>query len=229
MARPAFIFCDADAIFQFLLVGEIRPFRVLRSSYSIQPLIVPEVEIELRSHKRLSSRIAPELKRALQNNLLQVLDKSILETHYGRAPSAPMAATAVLNQIKTLGKQYEKHIDFGEAYTHAAAIAMGVPSMSNDVSALKVLVNVGQTVPATVLRSFDLISLCCQVGAMSEHDCDQFRAALVREKEHVPSCFQHQSFGNGLSDFEPRICDVRYAPIGRTGSTPLPYSQVVDL
>ena len=51
---------------QFLLARQIQPFRTLRDRYSIQPILAPEVEIELRSHRRLAQRIAPELRRALQ-------------------------------------------------------------------------------------------------------------------------------------------------------------------
>jgi len=229
MARPAFIFCDTDAVIQFLLTGEVRPFRVLRSNYSIQPLVVPEVEIELRSNQRFGARIAPELKRALEHNLLRVVDKSVLEAHYGSSLGASMAATAALGQIASVGRQNLARADSGEAYTHAAALTMGVPSMSNDITALKTLVAAGLPVPATVLRPFDLISLCFQVNEMTEHDCDQFRATLIKENEHVPSCFLHASFGDGLTNFVPRICDLRHAAVGATGGPSLPYSTVVDL
>lgn len=229
MARPAFLFCDTDAVIQFLLAGEVRPFRLLRSKYSIQPIVVPEVEIELQSHKRLGKRIASELKKALANDLLRMLDKSVLESYYGGQSAGSMAATAAMAQISKRGRDYEKHVDFGEAYTHAAALEVNVPAMSHDLDALDTLISAGFPVPATVLRAFDLITLCNQVNEMSERDCDGFRGFLVGESEHVPKCFRNKSFGGGLKDFYPRIRDSSYPPIGGTGGPTFPFSTMILL
>lgn len=229
MANPAFLFCDTDAVIQFLLVGEVRPFRLLRSKYSIQPVVVPEVEIELQSNKRFGKRIAPELRKALANDLLRVLDKSVLETHYGGQLAGSMAAAAAMVQIAKQGREYEKHVDFGEAYTHAAALVVNVPAMSHDLNALETLIAVGLPVPTTVLRAFDLITLCNQVNDMSEHDCNGFRDFLMGEREYVPKCFRNKSFGDGLNDFYPRICDSSYAAIGGAGGATSPFSTVILL
>jgi len=229
MARPSFVFCDADAIIQFLLAQEVRPFRLLRSKYSIQPLVVPEVEIELlRPIRRFGNRVAPEFKKVVANGLLRVVDKNALAAHYGGA-GGPMAAAAAMANIAKLGHEYQAHVDYGEAYTHAAALTLGVPALSHDRSALEVLIHAGLSVPTTVLRAFDLIALCYQVGEMTEKDCDAFRAALLLEHEYLPKCFAHKSFGDGLKDFCPRICDIHVAPVGSTGDPTLPYSAIVDL
>jgi len=229
MASSGFLVCDTDAVIQFLLAGEVRPFRLLRSKYSIQPVVVPEVEIELQSNRRFAKRIAPELKKALANNLLCVLDNSNLESHYGGKPAGSMAAAAAMAQIAKQGREYQKHVDFGEAYTHAAALVVNVPAMSHDLCALQTLVAAGLPVPATVLRAFDLITLCNQVNDMSERDCDGFRQFLIREGEYVPKCFRNRSFGDGLRDFYPRIRDSSCQAIGKTGSPASQFSAMILL
>lgn len=229
MARPAFVICDTDAVIQFLLAPEIRPFQLLRSKYSIQPLVVREVEIELQSNKRFGPRISHELKKALGSGLIRALDKSVLESHYGGPPSGPLAAAQAMGQITKLGAQFQKHVDLGEAYTHAAAVTLGEPALSHDLSALKALITAKQSVPGTVLRAFDLIVLCYQVGHLTEQTCDGFRQFLNYESEYIPRCFQHKSFVDGLADFSPRLHDPKFPAIGRANSSPSPYSNTIVL
>lgn len=136
MSRPAFVLCDTDAVIQFLLTGETRPLRLLPARYSIQPLVVAEVEIELQSIPRFRKRIAPELKKALANGVLRILDQVVLEAHFGGPPAGSLAAASAMTQIAALGREYQQHVDLGEAYTHAAAVTLGVPALSHDRTAL---------------------------------------------------------------------------------------------
>ena len=228
MARPSILFCDADALIQFLLLGEVRPLRLLRSTYQIQPVVVPEVEIELRS-RRFGGRIAPELNKAFSNGVLRILDRSLLESYYGGPPSGHMAATAALSQIARIGAEYHRHVDRGEAYTHAAAITLSAPAMSNDRNALDVLGGAKFAVPQTVLRCFDLLVLSYQVRTVTEADCDNFRAGLLAENEHVPRCFVHKSFSDGLGEFSPRIRDSQATPVGLQQQQAFPYATVIVL
>jgi hypothetical protein len=228
MARPAALLCDTDALIQLLLIGEIRPLRLLRNAYSCQPLIVPEVELELRSNRKFGRRIAPELKKALSHNLLEIIDKPVLERCYGSSNSA-MVATAALGKIASLGRTYEQHADRGEAYTHAAALTLSAPVMSNDLTALRALTAANLAVPATVLRTFDLIALCRQVNEMSDGECEDFRRSLLSEREHVPKCFMHHSFANGLAGFYPRLIDGGATAIGAQGNVGAPFSTVIVL
>lgn len=230
MARPLFVFCDTDALIQFLLVPEVRPLRVLRSKYSIQPVIVPEVELELRSNPRHGARITPELRKALSTDLLQVLTPQLLQTRYGNAPNDALATAATMAQISTTGRHYQRYVDLGEAYTHAAALATSAPALSHDRTALTALANAGLPVPSTVLRAFDLVALCYQIQEMRGTECDDFRSALLTlPSEFIPVCFRHKSFVNGLLDFHPRICDMKHAPVGKSGTEALPYASIVDL
>jgi len=226
MARPAFLLCDTDAVIQFLLAGQITAFRVLRDRYSIQPLIVHEVEIELRSHRKFGHRIESPLRKALANNLLCKLSFDTLDAHFAGQPAM---ASAAFSAIGKLGREYQKLVDNGEAYTHAAALTLGVPALSNDLSALSALVTNGLAVPSTVLRTFDLVALCHQVNEMPESECDSFRAFLAGEREYLPSCFARASFRDGLRSFEPRILDSSLPAIGVAGSVAYPFAHVVRL
>jgi hypothetical protein len=228
MARPPLLVCDTDALIQFLLIGEVRPLRLLRSKYSVQPVVVPEVEIELRSRK-FGARIAPELTKAFSNGVLRMVDRATLESHYGGPPGGSMAATAALSQMTKNGGEYYRYVDRGEAHTYAAAMILGMPVLSNDKNALDVLSAAKLPVPVTVLRSFDLLALSYQVGVVSEADCDTFRSQLLHEKEHVPRCFAHKSFFNGLKEFSPRIRDSKAAPVGIQLTHALPYATVIEL
>lgn len=229
MAQPAFVFCDSDALIQLFLVRDIRPLRVLRSKYSVQPVVTPEVEIELQSHRRFAARIAPELKKALDNGLLRLLDRSTLESHYGAPPGGTLAADAALAQIAKMGRQYQSYIDTGEAYTYAAAITVGTPALSHDRTALEALEKAGLPLPSTVLRIFDLICLAYQIGEMPVEDCEDFRKALIGEREFIPECFKNYSFYNGLKDFRPRIRDSRASDVGNKYPESFPYSTEIDL
>lgn len=229
MARPAFVFCDTDAAIQFLLAGEVRPFRLLKSKYSVQPIVVPEVEIELRSNRRFGPRIAGELKKAFANDVLRTLNSPTLEHLYGGPPAGSVAAAATLGKIASLGREYQKHVDPGEAYTHAAALTLGVPSLSHDRTAIDALISARLDVPTTVLRALDLITLSYQANDMSENDCDDFRSTLLREKEWVPACFLHRSFADGLRHFTPRITDSSLAYVGKKGGSSLPFCELISL
>jgi hypothetical protein len=217
MARPAFLSCDADALIQLFIAGELRPLKLLKNAYSIQPVIAPEVEIELHSNRRFGARIGPDLRKALANDLIKTLDRQTLEIHYATTNQLA-GATAVANgtfaQIQSLGRAFEKHIDFGEAYTHAGALVLNVPAMSNDLSALEALAQAGHTVPSTVLRSWDLIALSFQVANMSADECDEFRKAMEAEKEYAPKCFRGKSYADGLRNFSARMADGSVAPVG---------------
>ncbi len=219
MARPAFLPCDTDAVIQFLLTKQVKPLQVLRNRYGIQPIVVPEVDIELRSNRRFARRISPDLNKAIAHNLLCVLDRRVLEQHYGGGSAGAMAATAALSSIASTGLIYSGPADFGEAYTHAAAITLQVPALSHDRRALDALIGAGLPVPSTVLRAFDLLALAYQVSQLSANECDQFRASLVGENEYIPACFKNRSFVDGLPNFCPRLVDGT-AP--RVGSTSCP-------
>lgn len=213
MPNPSVLLCDTDALIQLFLTAaqtkNLVPLRTLRDDYGIQPAIVAEVEIELMSHRKHGGKVGPELRKALGKGTLEVLDVGTMSKY---VPGH--LAKGVFGNYLTLGQQYAKVADRGEAYTLAAAVTLNVPALSNDVSALRALDFNNLAVPSPVLRAFDLLALCLQAGHLTDGECDAARKELVRCGEHVPAAFKNASFGGGMKHFCPRILDVGKNPIG---------------
>jgi hypothetical protein len=220
MANPSLLLCDTDSLIQLFLTSQhnqnLRPLRVLRDDYGIQPTIVEEVETELMWTRRYGSRFVPQLKKATASGLIERLDVTVLGRHVGQA-----IAKSVHSGFQALGQQYSKHADPGEAYTFAAAVTLGVPALSNDKSAVDALDYNGMALPSPVLRAFDVLTLSYQVGALAEKECDKVRKELLQLGEHVPRAFRNASFADGLAQFCPRILDGGVKAVG-TASTPGP-------
>src|SRR5215471_5626171 len=53
--------------------------------------------------------------------------------------------------------EYHAHVGEGEAYTHATAATLGLPALSNDGDAIRVLLAEGKQVACPTLRYFDLL------------------------------------------------------------------------
>lgn len=212
MPNPSVLPCDTDALIQLFLVTKqtsLVPLRILRDVYGIQPAIVAEVEVELMSNRKHGVRIAPELKKALGNGTLEILDVGAMSKYVSSA-----VAKGVFGTYQALGQQYAKIVGLGEAYTLAAAVTIDVPALSNDITALRALDTHNHAVPSPVLRMFDLLALSLQTGALTEQDCDAARKELRGRGEHVPAPFQNASFGDGMKSFCPRILDNAKPAIG---------------
>jgi hypothetical protein len=200
MPNPALLLCDSDALVQFFLANEIRPFRQLRDSYGIQSAIVQEVDLELRWLGKHKDRFVPQLEKALKSNVLRVLDPSYFQSLLSTAPVGASWAG-----FQSLGAQYEGPIGRGEAYTFAAAVTLSMPALSNDFSAIKTLETNFLTLPTPVLRAFDLLTFCYQSGLLELKACDGVRSELLKNGEGMPKAFMNASFQDGLKNFSPRL------------------------
>jgi hypothetical protein len=214
MDNPRVLPCDTDALIQLFLVAlqtkSLTPLRMLKGDFGIQPAIVAEVETELMWNRRYAARFVPELRKALGNGTIEVLN---LEAFSKYVPSH--LAKGVFANYQSTGQQYGTIVDRGEAYTLAAAVTLNVPAMSNDLTALEALDHNNLAVPSPVLRAFDLLAFSYQTGALAEKECDAARKELVRQKEHVPQAFKNASFGDGINQFCPRILEDARAAVGR--------------
>jgi hypothetical protein len=218
MPNPALLICDSDALTQFFLANEVRPLKQLKATYGIQPAVVEEVDIELRWVGKHKDRFVPQLDKALKSNVLRVLDPAYFQSLLSTAPVGASWAG-----FQSLGAQYDGHVGPGEAYTFAAAVTLNLPALSNDFSAIKTLEANLLTVPAPVLRSFDLLALCFHSGLLELKACEAVRSQLLKNGEGLPKAFMHASFEDGLKNFTPRLRDG-VAPVavpGGTYSTPL--------
>lgn len=198
-SNPAFIFCDTDALIQTFLAKQTRLLQELKTGFSIEPVIVSEVEAELRWSRRFKTRFEHPLRKAVSTGCLALCDAGFLQRHFGAAgPSA-------LSTIQTLGSAYGKRVGRGEAYTLAAAVTLAVPAVSNDFKALRTLEAASLELPEPVLRFFDLVVFGRQAGLLTVSDCDKIRKALAAEDEGIPSAFRRASYSTGIRSFAPRL------------------------
>jgi hypothetical protein len=200
MANPELLVCDSDVLAQLFIVNQLIPLRHIKENCGIQPVIVEEVDVELRWLQRYRDRFVYQLERAIKSETLILLDKGRFQSHVAAAPVG-----ASWESFQTLGQQYEGRAHRGEAYTFAAALTLGSPALSNDYSAVRTLQANFLTLPAQVLRTFDLISFCFSTGALTLKDCEEFRSKLSGAFEGIPAPFQNASFENGLKAFRPRL------------------------
>jgi len=185
------------------------PLRQLKMTYGMQPVIVPEVEVELRSHKRLGIRCEPQLNKALHSGTIQILDKS---SFAGLVPISGVGTSFA--EIQELGNTYALHVGSGEAYSHAAAVQLGTPILSHDNQAVRILLNQNFQPASPVLRAFDILALSYQIGSITGIQADQFRKCLLAEREMLPAVFHNCGFEEGLPNFGCRIVDEEMLPIG---------------
>jgi hypothetical protein len=223
MANPPVLLCDADALYQLLMGELVQPIRCLKEKYGIQPVVVAEVDLDIRGNSKLISGIGGEYKKALTNGTLAHFD----ETKFNALPPLPKHTTFA--DIQTRGRRYNLLVGRGEAYSHAAGYCMGVPVMSNDWDAIQILKGRGYELPSPILRAFDLVCFGHQVGVLDIAACDKFRKKMNDIGEHIPKAFQKASFAAGLTDFCPRITCTARASIGRTPSPSSQFDQVVAI
>ncbi len=213
MSNPRLLLCDTDALIQLFrtpdFTKKLLPLRHLKEEYGIQPAIVEEVENELMWTRKFGSQFAAGLRKALSNGTILLLDSTSFPTYV-----PPNLAKAVYASYQALGIEQSKYADPGEAYTLAAAMTLSEPAISNDATAIRALEMNGFALPSPVLRLFDILALCCQVGVMTAQECDDTRQELVRLGEHVPRAFQGCSFQAGLKRFCPRMLDGALGSIG---------------
>lgn|ERR1700728_2646275 len=101
MPNPALLICDSDVLVQFFLANEIRPFRQLKDIYGIQPVIVQEVDLELRFVGRHKDKFVHQLEKSLKSEVLRVLDPAYFQSFLSTAPAGTSWAG-----FQSLGAQY---------------------------------------------------------------------------------------------------------------------------
>ena len=225
--RPVFLLLDADVTFQ-LFIGKVAKAVLdpLRKSYGLRAIVVPEVEIELRSHRRLGATIGPLFVKACGSGLIKILDADNYSDLLGLVASTTSHAS-----IQSLGRQYNYRVDRGEAYTHATGVSLSQPVASNDMNAVRTLRIAGEELPRPVLRTFDLIVFANQIGALSDADCDDLRKSLNDAGEGLPQAWEHASYIDGLSTFVPRLIDPHLVPraTGTLSRQPPPFAEALAL
>jgi hypothetical protein len=199
MPNPALLLCDSDALVQFFLANDLRPLQALKADFEIQPTIVLEVDMELRRVGKHKDRFVPQLEKALKHGTLAKLDQALFQTYLATATPGTSWST-----YQALGMQYYGYVQRGEAYTHAAAVTLGMPAMSNDFRAVRLLEEKMLTVAAPTLRSFDLLVFAYQ-SDIQLSACEDIRSSLLEHGEGIPGPFRNRSFADGVSNFPCRL------------------------
>jgi hypothetical protein len=200
MQNPALLLCDSDALVQFLLVPDLRPLQALIANFGIQPAIVLEVDLELRWLAKHKDRFVPQLEKALKHGTLVKLDQSKFQTYLGKAKPGTSWST-----YQALGMLYYGYVQRGEAYTHAAAVSLGMPAMTNDQRAVRVLQEQMLTTAIPSLRSFDLLVFAKEAGILTIKACEDIRTELLAHDEGIPGPFLHASFEDASGSFPSRL------------------------
>lgn len=200
MPNPALLICDTDVLVQFFLVDDLRPLEGLRKRYGIQPAITLEVDLELRWIKKHKDRFVGPLDKAIKRGTLAKLDVPFFQSMLASAIPGTSWST-----YQTLGVQLSGYVQRGEAYTHAAALSLGMPAASNDFRAIQVMKTNMLSVPTPVLRSFDLLVFAYFDGTLDIKDCESIRTELLKSGEGIPGPFKHASFEAGAKVFPCRL------------------------
>jgi hypothetical protein len=158
--------------------------------------------VELRSKPKFSGLIRPQLDKALRSGWINLLSAAHLD-QLARPDDGSNAIT--LGDIRELGAEYNIEIETGEAYTHAAAILLDVPAVSNDFNAIKTLEARGKVLPPTILRSFDLFGFFYLEQYLDSVAVERIRTTLKNHGEWLPASMKNASFEDGLPQMRCRL------------------------
>ena len=210
-ANPEHICCDTSGLLQVFVADQALVLRSLRDTYQIQPLVVEAVDSEVRYKlkQKWPDRLSAYTK-ATRNGLVAVLNADYLAS-CGHAASA---SGTMMTAINKTGDDFYRRVDRGEAYTHAAANLLEVPTLSEDINAVFKLLDAKHKLPRPILRAFDLFMFGLQIGILDISDCARIRKLLMRCEEFVPECFAKCSFEDGLPNFYARLLDADRTRVG---------------
>ena len=207
--NPEFFLFDTDALIQIFLPEQVDTLKTLKRRFGIQPSVVEAVEVEMmRGAKPKKAKCRPAFRKALDGGLIQLLDAQSIGSF------TTNDARATYESIQLRGLQNSASLDYGEAYTHAAATVLNLPVVSNDISAVATALKNNIALGRPLLRVYDLFVLRHQIGELSANDCDAIRQALVAEGDGPHPSFRNSSFASGLSNFYARVVDVAVAIVG---------------
>ncbi len=213
-SNPQFIVGDTSALLQLVIADQVKPLRSLKSDYGIQCVVHEAVEYELtRKVKQKWPDRLKTLDKALGSSLIGVLSERLLQA---RGYSVE-EGRCIIDRIDALGDQYYIRVDYGEAYTHAAANVLHVPALSYDIQALRKLLSDGVRLERPILRAFDMFTFAFQIGAMSNDECRKVRKVLMKAGEAIPACFANCSYADGLPKFFARLLDRDQQLVGANG------------
>ncbi len=218
-ANPTHFLADTDALIQILLTRPGQMLQWFRQKCGIALSVVPEVETEVRFHQKFGDQFEPEFCRRVEAHQIDVLDSTELRRML-RARGVPAHADdSELNDLYRSCEDYNRHVDVGEAYTHAIAARLGLPVVSHDWKAVQVLQRNGKLVGTPTFRFFDLLVFSFRCGTLTESECQSVLRVLKREREYVPREFSSSGgFSELAASFNCRIVQPQEG--GSAGNDP---------
>jgi hypothetical protein len=229
-ANPPALLCDADSLIQLCLCDKkaLAVLRTLATDYAVQAVVTPEVETEVLSNRKFGKQVTDPFQRALRNGVIRVFDYDSPARVVPELAGAVSADPGAVASIRARAKLLNRYIHRGEAYTHAAAEAVGVPILSNDRDAILTRERVGYPCVTTVLRAFDIVVFGLQISQLSIRDCEEFRSKLER-LDSVPRAFRHVAFEAGLPSFASRLVDTDSASICASNQGRRPFEKTIEI
>lgn len=205
--NPKLIIIDSSVLLQLIVTEQFGVLRLLRSDFGVQAAIVQAVESEvaciLQNVPKFRGR-RDQLRKALGNNTLAIVDRELL------APILGSSVDAWIRQMESQGVRLYSIVDRGEAFTHAASMVLGVPTATNDTTAVSRLLKGGEIIPRPVLRFWDFVVFAHQRDLLDAERCDKIRQFLRKMDERLHPCFAKCSFQDGLPHFYARlVCSDR--------------------
>ena len=217
--NPEALLCDSDALIQIFISRQTRILVHLVEAYDVQPTVVPEVETEVSRNGRFGKRFEPTLIGAMGRGHIAPFDEADVRRLLTAREWPGTALDEEINRLAERSTRYHRHVDRGEAYTHAAGAQLRLPAMSHDGRAIKVLEGIPEVMPAPVLRMWDLFALAYDDGIVTVADGEQAVGHLAGEHEYLPPMLA-QSKNNFRAFIEQLNSRLRKAPVGTSPRAP---------
>ena len=177
-SNPSHLLVDTDSLIQILLARHRGVLGKLRESCGTRAAVVPEVEREVRNHRKFRQQFEPEFLRAVDAKQLCVLERPELKRLLSERGVQGGAVEAELATLFERCIDYNQHVDEGEAYTHAVATSLALPVMSHDRKALDLLMALGKAVGSPTLRFFDILTFALHCDWIEETKFEKTRKYL---------------------------------------------------
>lgn len=207
--NPVVLLCDSDAVSQVIQANQWSLFEKLKATFSIQPCIVPEVNIELGRFKPIDR----EFSQLKKKGHLRIASKGVLE-ELGVIPFGDRRHDG----IAARAERYNAVADMGEAALHALSVELDLPVLSNDGSAIRALEAKREQVKHPVLRVYDVFALAVQCGWLTCADVDVAYRTLHRLKAGTPPVRPGDAFVDSLSQHEVRVESALHAASPKVAS-----------
>jgi hypothetical protein len=207
LGNPEYLLFDTDVMLQVfqssLRTKQKAFFSRLADTFQVHAAVVPDVEREIRWNGKFRARFEGDFQRIADSAHVVVLEKDLIRRLLQQRGVPQLTADEVLRQCSDRSRRYAQHVDAGEAHTHAVAVELGLPAVTNDFRAIKALIGMGLPTAVPSLRFFDCLEFLRGEGILSPDECGDIRDELRKLKEHVPRPFDcHDPFqvcSNGFS------------------------------